>query len=464
MCKHLPKLLAIVVVLSLTACASKKFAKQAEKYAEAGLFRDAAQMYYQSVAANPKNIDAKMGLQRTGQLLLQDKLTSFKSHYDNNATKEAVYAFIDAQNYFNQVRNVGVTLLFPAEQNVYYNDVKDKYLQTLYSQGLQTLDVEDFASSERTFSEILSIDAAYKDSKTHFTTAKYEPMYRKAVEQFETGLYRTSYWGFNQIIDGTGNYKDAIARKAEALSKAIITVAVVPFYPSSYVASGNAQVLRTKTISELTQLKSPFYKVVTDEALNTLPIDGRKSQLKDLLPFLSTYSQSILAQTVLTGRILNIAERNEPTKSTEKKGYLKRVEEVVDKTTGEKKKVTHYDKVVYHEFSQRNTASVSFEFALIDVRSGAILVTDMVTLSNESFANFASYNGDTKRLIPGYWKQADKESPEDVVNDNSDKVAALQALLGAPREIKTAQGLTAELLTNISRRVASAIENYNPEK
>ncbi|MFT3738125.1 MAG: hypothetical protein QM786_05165 [Breznakibacter sp.] len=464
MLKHLPKLLVAIAILSITACASKKYAKQAQKYAEAGLFRDAAQMYYQSVAANPKNIDAKMGLQRTGQLLLQEKLDAFKTHYDNNATKEAVYAFIDAQNYFNQIKNVGVMLLFPSEQNVYFNDVKDKYLQSIYSQGLQTLDAEDFASSEKTFSEILSIDPAYKDSKTHFTTAKYEPLYRKAVEEFETGLYRTAYWGFHHIIGGTGNYKDAIARRAEALDNAIITVAVVPFYQSGYSASGYAQILRTKTINELNQLKSPFYKVVTDEALNSLPADGRKSLPKELLPFLSTYSQSISAHAVLTGRILGINERNEPTKTTEKRGYLKRVEEITDKTTGEKKKVTYYDKVLYHEYYQRNQSSVSFEYTLLDVKTGGILVTDVVTLSNESTVNYASYKGDTKRLIPGYWKQSDKDSPEDVVNDNNDKISALQSLLNATREIKTAQTLTSELFTETSRRVASSIENYNPEK
>lgn len=464
MLKHLPKLLTILAIVALTSCASKHYAKQAQKYAEAGLFRDAAQMYYQSVAANPKNIDAKMGLQRAGQLLLQEKLDAFKTHYDNNATKEAVYAFIDAQSYYNQVKNVGVALIFPAEQNVYFNDVKDKYLQTLYAQGLQTLDVEDFASAENTFAEVLNIDPTYKDSKTHYTTAKYEPLYRKAVDQFETGLFRSAYYGFNNIVASTGSYKDAIARKAESLSKAIITIAVVPFASPMFTSSAYAQTMRIKTINELTQLKSPFYKVVADETLNSLPNDGKKSQLKDLIPFIAMYSQSIGANTVLTGRVISVTERNEPMKSVDRKGYLRRVEETVDKTTGEKKKVTYYDKVTYLENSQRNQSSISFEYALIEVKTGAILVTDVVTLSNESSVNFASFNGDVKRLVPGYWKSAEKDSPEDTVGDTNERVSALQNLLNANREIKSAQTLTTELFTDSSRRVASAIEKYNPEK
>jgi hypothetical protein len=150
MFKQLPIFaLFVMATLAIASCASKKFYKQANKFAEAGLYRDAAQMYYQSVAANNKNIEAKLGLQRTGQLVLQEKLASFKTHFDNNATKEAVYAFIDANNYFNQIKNVGITLVFPPENNVYYEEVKEKYLHSRYADGLQTLDVEDFTSAEQ---------------------------------------------------------------------------------------------------------------------------------------------------------------------------------------------------------------------------------------------------------------------------------------------------------------------------
>jgi hypothetical protein len=465
----MPKYLHLFVIVLVGAlvsfsCASKKFAKQANKYAEAGLYRDAAQMYYRSVVANNKNIEAKLGLQRTGQLVLQEKLAAFKTHYDNNAVKEAVYAYIDANSYYDQVKSVGIMLVFPPENNVYYDEVKEKYLHGRYAEGLQTLDVEDFPSAEQIFAEILKIDATYKDSKTHFTTAKYEPQYRRGIEQFNNGLYRTSYYTYNNIIAGTGNYKDAIDKRSEALSKALITINVVPFQMSHPSLASNTQILRTKSIGELSQLKSPFYKVVADEVLNQLPSDGRKSQPKDLIPFMATYSESITAKAVLTARIIRIDENNNDAQVTTKHGYIKSMIETVDKTTGEKKSVPKYDKVSYKEISQTNTSQVVFEFTLIDVKSGAILVTDAATLNNSSNIHYASYQGDTKNLIPGYWKTADKESPEDAVYDNKDKVSQLRDLLNATREIKQAEMLTNELLTDASKRMAKSIELYNPEK
>jgi hypothetical protein len=465
MFKHLPILaLLVMATLAIASCASKKFYKQANKFAEAGLYRDAAQMYYQSVAANNKNIEAKLGLQRTGQLVLQEKLATFKTHFDNNATKEAVYAFIDANNYFNQIKNVGITLVFPPENNVYYEEVKEKYLHSRYADGLQTLDVEDFTSAEQIFSEILNIDNTYKDSKNHYITAKYEPQYRRGIEQFNNGLYRTSYYTYTNIISGTGSYKDVIDRRAEALDRAMITIAVVPFQYANTSYANYANILKVKATGELNQLKSPFYKVVADEVLNTLPANGQKSQPKDLIPFLSTYSASISAKAVLTARVIRIVEKNNEATVNTKKGYIKRMVETVNKETGEKKSLPHYDKVSYKEISQTNNAQLVYEYTLIDAHTGAILVTDAGTLDQSSSIHYATYQGETKNLIPGYWKDATKESAEDAIYDNKERINQLQELLKASREIKTAQTLTNDILVQAARRIAKSVELYNPEK
>ena len=60
----------IMILVFLTGCASKKFTKRGEKFEQAGLYEDAAEYYYQAVKRKGTNLDAKVGLRKNGQLLL----------------------------------------------------------------------------------------------------------------------------------------------------------------------------------------------------------------------------------------------------------------------------------------------------------------------------------------------------------------------------------------------------------
>ena len=456
-------LITITLILSLSGCASKKYANKAKKFDEAGLYRDAAQMYFQSVAANGNNIEAKLGLQRTGQLLLMEKIESFKTHYNNRADKEAVYAYIDAEKYFLQVQRVGVKLNFPPENSVYYNESKERYLGIQYNEALKALDMEEFQTAENLLSEITSIDPSFKDAKTHWITAHYEPIYRKGISFLDNRLFRSAYYSFNEIVTGVGTYKDAITLKSEALHNATITIAVAPFSYQYTLQSGVAQSLRSKTISELNAIKSPFYKVATDDVIAALPADGKKSLPALIIPYLSTFRQSIQAKTVLIGHISKFIDRPGSLKKTEKQGYLKRDEETTD-DNGLKKTITIYEKVTYQQYSQINEVTIVMEFSLIDVRTGNIVATDLITVPFKDEINYASYAGDSKKLIPGYWKYADKKAPEDNIQDNNESITQLRNLLAAKKEIRSTTTLTAEAVAMAARQIANAIENYNPER
>jgi hypothetical protein len=358
---------------------------------------------------------------------------------------------------------VGVTLIFPPDNKSYYEEVKEKYLATRYAEGLQALDVEEFSGAEQILGEVLSIDGTYKDAKTHWITAKYEPVYRRGIQEYNNQLYRKSYYSFDEIIKGTGTYKDALDQKAIALEKALITVAVAPFY--NYNAYGQWSATLNQLISKkLSQTSSPFYKVVTDPVIATLPENGKKSRIPELIPYLSAYSQSIAAKAVLTGSLSRVLEEPGTLTMQVKTGYLKTSEEYKDETTGQTKTRVVYKKVNYKEYTQTNKSTVAFEFSLIDVAKGTILVSDVYNLSNSSQVHYATYQGDVSKLVPGYWKQIDKDSPEDVISDNQTSVSQLKELINANKEIQAVSVLTNEICADISARVVKTIESFNPEK
>ena len=454
--------LLVLSSVLLFGCASKRYGKKAKKFDEAGLYVDAAKMYYESVVANGNNIESKLGLQRNGQLVLMEKLELFKTHFNNNADKDAVYAFIDADNYYKQINAVGIKLLFPPENQVYYTEVKERYLGGRYQEAMMSLDLEQFSGAEQVLREIVEIDGAYKDAKQHWITAKYEPIYRNGLQYMENQLYRKAFYSFSEVMSGSASYKDVVAQKAEALQLATITIAVAPFVMPNQTINVLSQALQTKSIHALNTLKTPFFKVVVNERINTLTGDRRNTQQAAITSFITQNAHLISAKTILMCRILKNVENTGELKKTNKPGYLKREEEYVD-AEGAKHKRVVYDKVVYVEQQQRNYAELVAEFSLVDVASGNVVVADVVTISLDSEVSYAVYQGDTKNLVPGYWKARDKNSPEDRVLDTTSEVAALQNLLKANKNIVLASTLMSECIAKAASQLALTVEKYNPE-
>ena len=448
--------------LLLFGCASKRFGKKAKEFDSAGLYVDAARMYYESVLANGNNIESKLGLQRNGQLVLAEKLELFKTQYNNNAYKDAVYAFLDAENYAKKVNDVGIKLIFPAENQVYFAEMKEHYLSARYQDAMQALDLEQFSGAELILAEVLSIDVAYKDAKQHWITAKYEPIYRNGIQYAENHLYRLAYYSFSEVMAGSPTYRDVVTRKADALQLATITIAVAPFVMPNQMEGPLSQAFQSKAIAALNNLDSPFFKVVIDNGVNSLVGSRLSSQKSVVSNYIRQYSQLIKAKAVLLCRILKNVETTGVVIKNTKPGYLKREEEYVD-SEGLKKKRVVYDKVQYHEHQQNNLAELQAEFSLIDVATGNVVVSDVVGMSLNSNVSYATYQGDIKNLVPGYWKTIDKFSAEDKVYDTSEKVSALQALLKSNRTIVSASSLMTDVVARAAAQLALTVEKYNPE-
>jgi hypothetical protein len=128
-----PILFILMMTLLLAGgCASKRLAKKGVEHEQAGFYREAASYYYEALLKNDDNLDAKIGLKRTGQQVLDDKLASFMKLYEESDTESAVYAYRDAVNYFEQVKSTGVHLIFPENYHSYYQEVKRDHLAGSY--------------------------------------------------------------------------------------------------------------------------------------------------------------------------------------------------------------------------------------------------------------------------------------------------------------------------------------------
>lgn len=447
--------LVIGLILLFTSCASKRLTKKASKFDQAGLYEDAASYYYLAVKKNPANVDAKLGLRKTGQQSLDKKLGDFMDVYKQADYQQAVYKYIVADDYFNKLKSVAVELVFPESYKSYYDEAKGDFLNKKYIEGLDLLNREQFSEAKTIFEEIKKIDGSYKDVGGKYIIARYEPVYRQANQLMDNRLYRQAYYKFNEVLSGAGEYKQVLALKDEAHEKATITILATDFTFTQGSQKSVASALSAKVREQLLKSQNPFIRLIDPTSLGVNLYENGKINLQtaNLAGIKAILSASVSEMTTSEGQL----------KKTTQRGYLKEITKETNSAGEEVEKVT-YHKTEYFEYENQNQARLGLSFRLTATGDGVVMLSDMFTLSNTDNVHYATYSGDKKRLVPGYWKKKDSKSPEDIVKDNRMEVNALKSLLSANQQLKPTAQLMGELVDQFANRIAEKIDKYNPEK
>jgi tetratricopeptide (TPR) repeat protein len=467
MFKHYNKL-SVVSVLFISAllifsCAGKKNFKKAIMYDEAGLYEEAANLYMRSLSANRDNIDAPLGLRRTGQMVINDKLGNFSNFYNQGLNREAVYSYMDAQKYHQRAANLGVRLEMDSRHIANFNNAKEIYLSQLYDDGVRALSRESFDSAEPIFSEILSIESNYKDAHDLWITSRYEPIYRNGLTLLSNNKNRNAYFAFDMILKEAGNYKNTAARREEALRNATITLTVLPVYISASNQRSAAVDLHAATISEINLLPTPFYKIINDPIMNALPMLQGVSDPTAILLLIRGAGLQLKADNILIARISRFTEQSSNPTKTERKAWIKQVKERTNES-GRKETYTEYVKTTYSEIQRSSNALLRVDFSLLNISNGQILVADYVFVEDNDSMVYAEFSGNFKDLIPGEWRFANRDDASDIMNNNTKAISDLHQLFEAPKTIRTGKLMMDNLLSLSAHQIAARLLHYNPEE
>ena len=223
-------LTACLFVLSFSGCnGSKAFVKRAAKMEEAGMTSQAANLYYTAVIKKPSNVDAMLGLKRTGQIVLAQHISSFDQAVMNHQREGALDAWHEAEAWDTKLEAVGVNLAFPDAKRALYETVKNAHLDESYRMANELLEEEAFEEALREFDAILDLDGSYEDAPALRVVAYCEPLYRNGAAAREAGRFREAYTTFGEVVEEDGAYKDAAARREASLTEGRFTIAMVEF-------------------------------------------------------------------------------------------------------------------------------------------------------------------------------------------------------------------------------------------
>ncbi len=445
--------LCAATALLMVACSgSKAYTKKGAKLDEAGLYAEAADMYLQAALRNPKNVDAKIGLKKTGQQVLNDKLSNFFKAFSMGDSKgDAVQTFLEGKAYLERVQSAGVNLEIADNYKRDFEQVKGEFLVELYNKGQEQLAAQDFKGAEATFAQIAKLEPGYKDASSLQNVAYLEPLYRSGKEALGAKRWRKAYDDLSKVVAKDAGYKDASALRQQALTGGQYTIAVLPFTSSVRNRTDLAPKVQAYATTALTEVSDPFLKVVDRENMDRI-LEEQRLGLSGVVDEQTAVKVGNLmgAQAVLMGTVIDYQEVPGTLRHSTKDGFESfRMKAPDPNNPAQVIWVTKYRPVKYQEHYQENKVVVSVSYRLVSLETGEVLVSKIVDRTADDHAYYATYDGNKEALVP---------TNNGVANLNDRDRRELQALLTAPREAKPVATLSTEALRGSCAGIASIIQ------
>jgi len=444
--------LALVVVAGVQACnSSKSLSKKGAQLEEAGLYNDAALFYYNALLKNSSNIDARIGLSKAGQRVLNDKIDDFTKARAMEEYRDAVYAYKDAMDYRTKVEKLGIKLEAPSYLADDYEEAKRILIKGLYDEGNKHLVNKEFDKANKIFEEIHRLDPDYKDIDNLKDVSRNEPIYIAAVDHFDQGRYRKAYYEFEKIYKVNPSYKDIGILREECLDKGKYPVAIAPFENSSG-KKGIEKKIQAFVITELSGLNDPFLRIVERDNMEMVMEEQRLSLSGIVDESTAAEVGNILgAKAILTGKVLTYSANEGKLQSSRKKAFegyqVKLYNKLEDKVYYE----TRYKPVSYTEYYNLNEVDLTFQFKAVSLETGEILFSDVVQKKENSEVHYASYDGEATNLYPS--------KDNRVVTSSRDR-RQLVNLVRSNREIKTVTELSNDAYREAAQEVASDLYKF----
>ncbi|MGB1031323.1 MAG: CsgG/HfaB family protein, partial [Flavobacteriales bacterium] len=431
----------LLLIALLSGCAtSKSFYKKGAKLEEAGLMEEAAQFYLISLQKNRSNVEAKIGLKNTGQVVLSRYLSEFSQQKVFGNRREAIASWDKAMAYKDKVANLGVQLNVPSMYASDYEEIKNAHLNQLYEQGLAYMDEQNYSEAEKCFIEIKKLDKDYEDAHELADIAFAEP------NSLDNEKYRDAYKKFNSVLNRLDNYKEASTKKAESLALGQFTLALLPFENSTRT-NGLDIKISAYCLEALTSVNDPFLKVVDRENL-TLIIEEQQLGLSGVMDEETAVSvgELIGAQAIVSGAILNYGESIGRPQRNSKVGYEQYKVKKLNKENNKYFYETKYRKTSYNEFVNRNLVTATFQYKVISLKTGEILASKIIEKEVEDAVRYASYDGELSNLYPG---------SERGVNTNRRAKSELTSMMSARQNVKSPEELSNDLFKQLSAQMTN---------
>ncbi len=424
-----------------TSTAQKKILKQAAKLEKAGLYQDASERYMDALYKNSTSLPGRDGLRRTGQKILDDMLADYFKARNTGELQKALKAYEDAEFYKERISYFKVELNIPDYYERDYQQDREDLLGGWYDEAQQASAEGRFDAAKSLYTQILSVDPDYKDALELRDATSTAPYFRKGVEAFESANYKLAWQQFKEIRRDDANYNAVKNYQQKIIEELRLTMSILPAQTNFHKSEWK---LRSNIIAQVSQLKSPFIKLVDRENLDLI-IEEQKLGLTGFVDekTAARVGQIVGAQSVLVTKVVNYNYSKGNLVETEKVAY--------SGNSGFTSDISRFRPVKYQEFSQSSTMQVSVQYQLISSETSEVLAADVIheELSDEMV--YAEYRGDYNKLYP---------AKGELIYRTGKERQDFLALFGSKREVASKKDLDFKIQTLVATKMASSLNEF----
>lgn len=209
----------LVILVLFTACAAKRLAKQAARLESAGMFREAAELYYQATISRPNEVEYRIGLKRSGQMYVNECEQNISRAFSEGNHKKVVYDYLSMQNFIQLVKNTGIELSLDAGISRKFEISRDYYLSERYEEALRLLNEKQYYQAREIFQEIQKIKPDYGNVSSYINITTLEPLYQNGLQLFNQKKYIEAYREWEKVALQDPTYKDVSILMQQALAE-----------------------------------------------------------------------------------------------------------------------------------------------------------------------------------------------------------------------------------------------------
>ncbi len=441
----------------LVSCSgSKSMYKKGLKLEQAGMYSESSSFYYEALKRDITNIDASIRLKKVGEIVLNEKFENFENSINKGNKKGAILEYHSAKRFIEKLQAVNINLKISDEHTFYFNQAKEQYINDRLNKVNTLISEEKFIEAKKLLDDIVKIDPDNQEIRDLIGFTIAEPIYIKAMYNFEVGKFRNAYYEFDKVL----NYKDSREMKALAKEKAIFVVIVKPIKNTSDYYDLDEK-LTIKVEQLFSDNKNPFLKIIESGKYERL-ISEKKLSKEDNW---QNHANNILeADAFLSVSIIDVSISNGKLIEKRMKGWVLSTKKRKDKETGEVSYIKDFSKVYYYEYSRKKSVHLGINYQLKSFNSNEILINKFEDFRESDRILFADFDGDKNDLRSGYWKSRNEKNNKDVVEGSSALINDLRNKLSARRTIRTTNSMENEIIDKLANSIVFGIDKYTSNK
>lgn len=424
-------------ILFVSCDGAKQYIKKAQKFEKSRNYEQAVINYNEALLRDPDNKDAKKGMKKSGQRLINELVEDFNSSYNSKNYSQAIDQYQEIERLQKNVERRKVTLEVPSDLHLKYKECVSELCREYYHSAIRAINNRDYSLATDYSKRIEKLDPTYENLGRLRTAIQADPIYMNAIDAYQRNQFANAFNLFSQVDAITKGYRDTDKFLEELKKSYSVNLAIFPLDNQTSQFSLADQVYRLMD-TELQRQRSQLLQITDRE---TVLAAMRKLNISVNSPVSDKdawdVAKSLQVSRYMLGSLISLNYTPAPRKEEVKVAYLRERVLYWDQWTGTQMSNFQYREVKYKEVTEEVQVTLSFRYRLFNTTNGEVTYSDLIQKSVINQVKFAEYNGVTEDLYPttGYISQSDLRKWRSRFEASSDRKSEQELLDICVREL-----------------------------